>query len=58
MKLVFSPRAVRRLREVRDHIASDNPPAAARVIIRIRQSIEMLADHPASAATGTGAPGH
>lgn len=46
MKLVLSPRAVRRLREIRSYIAYDDAVAAARVVERIRQSIEMLADHP------------
>ncbi|HUF57425.1 MAG TPA: type II toxin-antitoxin system RelE/ParE family toxin [Thermohalobaculum sp.] len=46
MKLVLSLRAVVRLREIRSYIAYDDAVAAARVIERIRQSIEMLTDHP------------
>ena len=46
MKLVFSPRAPLRLREVQAYIAYDNVTAAAAVVSRIRQSAEMLTDHP------------
>lgn len=46
MKVVFSPRALMRLREVQSYIAYDNVSAAARVVQRIRQAAEMLADHP------------
>lgn len=47
MKLVISPRAARRLREIQGHIALDaSLHIALRVILRIRQSIEILADFP------------
>jgi len=46
MKLVFSPLALRQLHEVQAYIAYDNPSAAAKVVARIRQSIETLADFP------------
>ena len=47
MKLVLSPRAARRLREIQGHIALDaSLNTALRVILRIRQSIERLADWP------------
>lgn len=46
MKVVFSPRALLRLREIQAYIAYDNVIAAAKVVTRIRQSAEMLADHP------------
>ena len=46
MKVVFSPRAILRLRQIQAYIAYDNVTAAARVVGRIRQSTEMLADHP------------
>jgi addiction module RelE/StbE family toxin len=46
MKVVFSPRALLRLREIQAWIAYDNVTAAAKVVNRIRQSAEMLADHP------------
>ena len=46
MKVVFSPRALLRLREIQAYIAYDNVTAAVMVVNRIRQSTEMLADHP------------
>lgn len=45
MKLILSPRAAHRLREIQCHIALDaSLHVALRVIVRIRQSVEMLAD--------------
>ncbi len=46
MKVVFSPLALMRLREIQAYIAYDNVTAAATVLSRIRQSTETLADHP------------
>lgn len=46
MIVVLSPRAVERLREIQAWIAYDNLTAAAQVIQRIRQTTEILADHP------------
>lgn len=46
MKVVLSPRAVLRLREIQAYIAYDNVAAAVRVVSRIRQATEILADHP------------
>ena len=46
MKVVFSPRAVRRHRQIQAYIAYDNVTAAAKVVNRIRQCAEILADHP------------
>ncbi len=46
MKVVFSPRALLRLREIQAYIAYDNVTVASKVMNRIRQSAEMLADHP------------
>ena len=46
MRVVFSGRAKLRLRQIRRYIAEDNPVAAERVAIRIRQTIELLADFP------------
>ena len=47
MKIIISPRAARRLREIQGHIALDaSLHVALRVILRIRQSVEMLADFP------------
>ncbi|MEM9009793.1 MAG: type II toxin-antitoxin system RelE/ParE family toxin [Pseudomonadota bacterium] len=46
MRIVFAPRAIRRLREIQSYIALDNAGAAFRIAVRIRQTIELLADHP------------
>lgn len=46
MKIIFSPRALLRLREIQAYIAYANVTAAARVVSRIRQSAEILSDHP------------
>jgi plasmid stabilization system protein ParE len=46
VKLVFSPHSLRQLHEIQAYIAYDSPTAAAKVVTRIRQSIEMLADFP------------
>ncbi len=46
MKVVLSDRARLRLRQIRRYIAEDNPVAAERVVIRIGQTIELLADFP------------
>jgi plasmid stabilization system protein ParE len=46
MRLVFSPLALRHLDEIQAWIAYDNPSAAARVVTRIRQSVEILGDFP------------
>lgn len=46
MRVVFSPLAIRRLQEIHTYISDDNVTAATRVVYRIRQCIEMLADHP------------
>ena len=53
MRLVFSPRAANRLREIQSYIAFEaNLPTALRVVLRIRQSAEMLADFPKLGADG------
>jgi len=46
MRVVFSPRSLQRLREIQAYIAYDNVTAAAKVVSRIRQCAEVLADHP------------
>lgn len=46
MKVVFSPRALLRPREIQAYIAYDNVTIAAKVVNRIRQSTEILADYP------------
>lgn len=57
MKLLISPRAARRLREIQAHIALEaNLHTALAVILRIRQSVEMLADFPEIAPEWDGGP--
>ncbi|WP_333815748.1 type II toxin-antitoxin system RelE/ParE family toxin [Tabrizicola sp.] len=47
MKLIISPLAAHRLREIQALIALDgNLNAALRVVLRIRQAAEMLTDFP------------
>ena len=46
MRLVYTAQAYRDLDAIWLYIAKDNRRAADRVIARIRQSAEMLADHP------------
>lgn len=50
VKVIFSPRSVRQLHEIQAYIAYDSPNAAARVVTRIRQSVEILADFPQARA--------
>ena len=56
MIVVLSPRAVQRLREIQAWIAYDNLTAAAQVIQRIRQTTEILADHPKLGPVWRGGP--
>jgi toxin ParE1/3/4 len=41
-RLVLSPEARRDLRAIRDHIAQDDPPAARRVVTRLRDMARLL----------------
>ena len=52
MRIVWSPRALRHLRAIYDHIREGNPPAAARVHGEIRGRVEGLARHPKSGRPG------
>jgi toxin ParE1/3/4 len=45
--LVVAPEARHDLREIRDHIARDNPKAARRVVTRLRGVARLLAGAPA-----------
>ena len=51
-QLVYSPRYFRRLEDIHEWIAADNPAAATRMVARIRAAIERLAVSP-----GIGRPG-
>lgn len=46
MKVIFSPLARERLREIQSYIARDNVAAAARVASTIRSSTEILTEYP------------
>lgn len=52
MRLVYAPRFFERLREIRDRIGQDNPPAARRTVRRVREAVRRLAGTP-----GLGRPG-
>jgi toxin ParE1/3/4 len=46
VEIVWSPRALSRLREIRDYVARDKPDAAARLATRIVSLVEALKEHP------------
>lgn len=51
-RIRWTRRALRRLEAIGDHIARDNPVAAADVIERIVASVETLAEYPAIGRPG------
>ena len=46
VEIVWSPRALSRLREIRDYVARDKPDAAAWLATRIVSLVEALKEHP------------
>jgi len=46
VELVWSPRSLARLREIRDYVAKDKPDAAARLATRIVSLVEALKENP------------
>jgi toxin ParE1/3/4 len=46
MRIVWSPRAIRHLRALRDYIAGDSPPSARAIAARILSGVELLATQP------------
>ena len=52
MRLLFAPRFFRRLEEIRDWIAKDDPAAASRVVQRIRHAVHKLAEAPGIGRSG------
>lgn len=46
MKIVWSRRAIRHLKHVREYIAKDSPKAAGVVAVRILTAVEQLTIHP------------
>src|SRR5262249_4197948 len=53
-RLEYAPRYFRRLDDIYERIATDNPAAAARVILRIRMAVERLSTMPAIGRPGRG----
>ena len=51
-RLEYSPRYFRRLEDIRERIAADNPAATVRMIERIRTAVERLAAFPAIGRPG------
>ncbi|MGA8402255.1 MAG: type II toxin-antitoxin system RelE/ParE family toxin [Stellaceae bacterium] len=51
-RLEFARRYFRRLEDINERIAADNPAAAARMIARIRDAVNRLARFPASGSPG------
>ena len=52
MKIRWSPTAVSDLRAIRAYIANENPTAARKIAIRIRESVNRLVNFPLSGRTG------
>lgn len=46
LEILWSPRALARLREIRDYVAKDKPDAAAKLATRIVSLVEALKEHP------------
>lgn len=46
MEIVWSPLALKRLREIRSYVALDKPEAAERLATRIVAVVEALKNHP------------
>ena len=51
-RLEYAPRYFRRLEDIRERIAADNPTAASRIIERIRAAVTRLAASPALGRPG------
>jgi toxin ParE1/3/4 len=52
MKILWSPTAIADLRAIRAYIAKDNPTAAHRVALSVRDAVERLAQFPNSGRVG------
>jgi toxin ParE1/3/4 len=52
MRIVWSPRALRHMGEIRRFIARDRPAAATATAARIRKSVDSLMDLPARGRPG------
>jgi addiction module RelE/StbE family toxin len=51
-RLEYAPRYFRRLEDIREYIAADNPTAASRVIEQIRTAVMRLATSPGLGRAG------
>ncbi len=51
-RLEYAPRYFRRLTDIYEHIAGDNPAAAVRVVERVRTAVERLRAFPALGRPG------
>jgi addiction module RelE/StbE family toxin len=51
-RLEYSPRYFRRIEDISERIAADNPAAAARMVERIRAAVRRLAASPAIGRPG------
>ena len=53
LEIVWSPRALARLREIRAYVAKDKPDAAERLSARIVAVVEVLKNYPALGRAGS-----
>jgi toxin ParE1/3/4 len=53
LEIVWSPRALAGLQEIRTYVARDKPEAAARLATRIVSLVEALREHPYLGRGGT-----
>jgi addiction module RelE/StbE family toxin len=51
-RLEYAPRFFRRLEDIKERIAAENPAAASRMIERIRAAVARLAETPAAGRPG------
>lgn len=52
MQVRWLKRALRNLAEEADYIAQDDPQAAARIVVKIEDSVALLAEHPQMGRVG------
>ncbi len=45
-RIVWSNRALNRVSELADFLAERRPPAAGKLVVRLFEGVEVLADHP------------
>jgi len=53
MEIVFSPQAIRDLRNIRDYIATDNPAAASRMAVELVAACDRLEHFPERGRPGS-----